>query len=346
MDDFLKEVKTTKKVQSNIDRFESLSLKERVNEKGSDSLAVSKKPIIEIDSEGDATPLLTAVSSKLIEPLEKGTDSKSNDRAQASHVSRHDRKDSTAFIRREYLKDSAPASLVDDAREVLKSQPGIEDVRAVLAYIHCGVEGQHGFNIKVTGPKSSMLVHVLVTTTLPDLWPYFANSQDDKSLGRMKQTLTESLFSVTGIEAIIQQIRTLTKPDAKFSKELLTIYIEFLANLLQGPDTILRLLRDMSGLYEKEVQRKLFWQGVVSLFAGSKILSATLSISNLVAESGNTLLAPEWLVRGAEFSDWLARNVVKASIEIGPQELHAWASLGKLFGRGLSLGYRGKAQAS
>lgn len=343
MDNFLHEVKITKKVQSNINRFESLSLNEHKDRSKSEKTAQPKKAIIEIDSEKEAIPLLTAVSSKLVEPVEKTTDSRSNIPPQTSPLSHHNRKDSTVFIRQDYLKDSAAASLVDDAREILKSQPGIEEIGAVLAYIHCGIEGQHDFNIKVTGPKSSMLVHVLVATTVPDLWPSLATSQDDKMVKRMTQTLIELLFSVTGIEAILQQIRTLTKPDTNYNSELLTIYTEVLSNLLQGQDTALRLLRDMSGLYEKEVQRKLFWQGVVSLLAGSKILSATTSIPNVVVESGNTVLVPEWLVRGTDYSNWLARNIVKASIELGPQESHAWASLGQLFRRGLSLGYKGMA---
>ena len=331
--DFLKEVKTTKKVQNNIEKFESLSLKDTRSRSRSNS--IPQKPIIEVDKENEPPPLLTAVSTKSIKKEEPDPKPASKSTAQ------HQRKDSAIFLQKDYLKkDAAPPSLADDAREILKYQPGIEDIEAVLAYVQYGIEGQHEFNIMVTGPKSSQLTRVLVTNTLPDLWPNLTISKLGVTARRMKQTLLAAFFSITGIEAILEQVRTLTRPGAKSNKDLLGIYVDFLGHLLHGSKIVTRLLQDMPQLYEKEVQRRLFWQAVVSLLAGSKILSTMAAVPNVVAETESTINMPVWLTSGEEYTKWLAGNIVTAATELGPNDHQPWSNLSQLFKRGLSLGYR------
>lgn len=343
MDAFIQEVKTTKKVQNNIHKFESLSLNENKNRSRSNSNSKPRKPVVEIDTNNEPLPLLTAVSTK---STKKNDDSAvktlehSQDRLKTT-ARQHERKDSAVFIQKDYLKQSAPPSLADDAREILKLQPGIEDIEAVLAYIQYGIEGQHEFNIKVTGPKSSLLVRALVTTTLPDLWPNLAFSKIGGSTKQMRKTLLEALFSVTGLEALLEQIRMLTRPEARPSQDNLNVYVDFLGHLLHKSDTVSRLLNDSTRLYEKDVHRRLFWQSIVSLLAGSKVLSTTAAIPNIIAETGSDLKVPEWLLQGRGYSAWLASNIIKTAIELSPQDASSWSVLVQLFKRGLSLGYKG-----
>jgi len=342
MAQFLTEVKKTKKVQSNIEKFESLTLNEDKQRSRSNSRA-RIKPVIEIEPETEPVPLLTAVSSKLIDrPIEQIADTRYTVAPTKPLVSSHKRHDSAVFIQKDYLKDNAPTSLSDDAREILKCQPGLEDIEAVLAYIQYGIDGQHDFNIMLTGPKSSQLMRVLVTTTIPDLWPNLSLSKIGTSAKRMRSTLLQAFFSVTGIEALLEQIRFHTRPSANNNHEALVVYVDFLGNLLEDSGTVLKLLSQATGLYQKEIQRRLFWQSVVSLLAGSKILASTASIPNTVAETGSSLNVPTWLLNGAEYSNWLARNIVKVAISLGPNDKHSWSNLSQLLKRALSLGYKGK----
>lgn len=341
MVDILKQVKTTKKVQSNIEKFESLTLNENKQRSRSNSRTRSK-PVIEVEPETEPVPLLTAVSSKLIEkPVEQIADTRYTPAPANSSLTAHKRHDSAVFIQKDYLKNNAP-SLSDDAREILKCQPSLADIEAVLAYIHYGMERQHDFNIKVTGPKSSQLVRVLVTTTIPDVWPNLSLSKIGGSAKRMRETLLQALFSVTGLEALLEQIRYHTRPSANNNREILGIYIGFLSNLLEGSETVLRFLSDTTRLYEREVQRRLFWQSIVSLLAGSKVLSSAASVPDAVATTGSVVTVPDWIMQGKEYSKWLARNIVKASAELAPTEHQAWSNLSQLLKRGLSLGYKGK----
>ena len=342
MGDLLQKVKKTKKVQSNIEKFESLTLNENKHRSRSNSRARTK-PIIEIDPESDPIPLLTAISSKLIDkPIEQNADTQNALTLSKPAASIHRRHISAAFIQKDYLKNNAPPSLADDAREILKCQPDIEDIEAVLAYVQYGIDGKHDFNVKVTGPKSSQLVRVLVTTTIPDLWPNLSLPKIGESAKYMRETLLHAFSSVTGLEALLEQVRSYTRASGSRSGEVLGIYVDFLSSLLGGSDVVLKFLSDTTKLYEKEVQRRLFWQSIVSLLAGSKILSSAASIPNAVAETGLTLTVPDWLIRGEEYSKWLARNIVKAAIELGPNETQPWTNLSILLKRGLSLGYRGK----
>lgn len=327
MENFLNPVKTTKKVQNNIEMFESLSLTK--SRSASESTA-KRPPIIEVGPDVEPAPLLTAVSSKPI----TGNDGQLGTSSAPSLRTPHKRHDSTAFVRKSYLQQQ-DNSLIDDAREILKSQPGLEDVEAVLSYIQYGIEGQHDFNIKITSPRASMLVQALVSTTLPDLWPTLGLNEISKSDLGMRNTLLAALFSVTGIGAILEQIRNrATQPSS--SSAIRKVYLDFLATMLSPSDTIFRLIQDGEKLYGKEVQHRLFWQSIVTLIAGGKILSTAASVLTDEPETAS------WLSHGARYSHWLGRNIVKASIEVVVSDASAWTDLSQLLRRGLNLGYKGK----
>lgn len=333
MADLIKVVKTTKKVQNNIEMFESLTLNEGRSRSKS---TTTRPPIIEVDAESEPAPLMTAVSTR--STISEIAESRNGNANLAPEKASHKRHDSTAFVQKSYLH-RRDDSLTDDAREILKSQPGFEDVEAVLSYIQYGIDGQHDFNIKITSPKASLLVHALVSTTLPDLWPTLGLTKISKSDLRMKNTLLSALFSVTGIEIILEHIRQYSARSSS-SGATAKVYFDFLANMLNPSDTVLRLLRDGKQLYEKEVQQRLFCQSIVTLLAGSKVLSTTATVSIDQADPMS------WLSNGSLYSRWLARNIVKASTEVTIADTMAWTRLSQLLARGLSLGYKGNMPTS
>lgn len=336
MDLLIKEVKTTKKVQNNIEKFESLTLNESKSRSQSASSTKSPNLIVEVEAPSQPVPLLTEISTRPTRQTHKTVLPEESSNLAKQIRPQHERKQSSIYIKQEYLnKGSTKSELADDAREILKCQPGIEDIEAVLTYIQYGIDGQHDFNIKVTGPKSSALLRVLVTTTTPDVWPSFKTSEDES----LKKTLLNAMFCVTGLELLLEQIRTLSRTSLIEKHGVLDTYLEVLAALLQGTDTVLRFLRDTTHLYQKDVQRRLFWQGVVALIGGSKILVTTAALpQSSYGDRGST----GWLTVGAEYSDWLAKNIVIASIGLESQNMSDWTDLCQIFRRGLSLGYRGK----
>src|SRR5271163_2949401 len=78
-----------------------------------------------------------------------------------SKHTRHKKQDSTAFLQQIYLQSNTSTNtLPDDARQILKGQPDEEDFLAVLRYLQFGIDGRHDFNIRVSGPKASLIVQV------------------------------------------------------------------------------------------------------------------------------------------------------------------------------------------
>lgn len=352
MDDFLTVVKTTKKVQSNINKFESLSLKESTSSANSSSKP--RKTIAVLDENGEEQH----------SPTEDLTLSTKDDRSVVSDAafvevnqttsepilqesksdSKHAKHDSAVFVQKAYLSQPAPASLPDDALQVLKSQPGIEDVKAVLQYLQYGIDGRHDFDIRVTGPKSSMLFRVLVTTTVPDIWDSLIDkislSHDEK---QMRDTLEHCFFSLAGIEALLTQARELTRLTfTDRSHAVLHNILDLLQNIVSDPKTLLRFLEQGTVIYQKEIQRKLFWQTLVSLISGSKILSTVSQIAATV--QGFELHEEErWLASAEIYSRWLAKNVVHAAMKLALTDDQSWACLALLLKRGLTLGHKGKS---
>lgn len=325
MADQLRTVRTVRNVQNSIEKFESLSLK---SQPSATVAKANQRAIIELDEDDEPKSLLTVVSSKSTTEGTKGSDNHMVVVAEPSHK----RQDSSVFIQKSYPKEKAN-SLVDDAREILKSQPGAEDVEAVLLFIQYGIDGRHDFDIRITSSEASLLVHALVTSTLPNLWPGLAATKLSKSDLVIKQILMASLFSLTGISAILEQIRKHSRR-ALSQDSIIKTYVDFLATLLHGSNSILQLLRDSDRLYEKDVQSRLSWQGIVALIAGSKILS---TVASLPADES---WSASWLFQGREYTRWLARNIVKASIDIDALNDQAWYRLGQLFRKALMLGYK------
>ena len=152
----------------------------------------------------------------------------------------------------------------------------------------------------------------------------------------IKQLLSTVLRSIAGIGAFLLQIRTLSAEKA--SGVLTRTMTEVLATMIKGQDTLKQLLQETQSLYTNEAQRRNAWNEIVSLLAGSKILS-------VVAQAYSTIEADDiailWLSQGAEYTRWLARNIISMATSLDATDDVSWTMLSQVMKRGLSLGYRG-----
>ncbi|KAK7890246.1 telomere binding protein [Exophiala xenobiotica] len=333
MEGLIKPVKTTRKVQNNISKFENLSLKD--TSLSMPASAKSKVTILDLTPEdGDQTSdqfsLRPSVDS-----------SHTSVSLQLSHKE-HKRHDSTAFLQKSYLEQSSPASLPDDAREILKSQPDNEDLIAVLQYLQYGTEGKHDFNVRLPSPKASQIINILVTITIPDQWPHLKVHNLSKQEMQVKKLLLGCMKSVSGIGALLMQIRQLSVTNSDKTDQLLKDAISVLSLLLTGNSTLKDFLADTNKLFTSDIQRRVYWQEVTSLFAGSKVLS-TMARALTSTQQSDEKTVPLWLGDGSEYSRWLARNLSTAAIissSAGGPESSQINMLSQVLKRGLSLGYR------
>ena len=340
MEDLFKPVKTTRKVQTNIDKFETLSLNESTPVPRPASTK-SKVSIIDLSSEGSDGASETF-------SLRPSHDSSRNSHSSESQQNNHKRHDSTAFLQKAYLDKAAPASLSDDAREILRSQPEVEDLDAVLQYLQYGIEGKHDFNIRVPGPKASQIINVLVTVTIPDLWQPLQQKRLSAQHTKLKSNLIASLTSVAGIGALLMQTRRLSTATVDQQNSLLVDTTSVLASILVGRRVLANFLSDATKLPLTDAQRLVFWQEVTSLFAGSKIFSTMSQVYATHADLDGLKHSTRWLGDGPEYSKWLGKNISAVAIgattpSIG--DTPQMKMLSQVLKRGLNLGYRGKFEA-
>ncbi|KAJ9502393.1 telomere binding protein [Exophiala xenobiotica] len=334
MEGLIKPVKTTRKVQNNISKFENLSLKDT-----SLSMPASAKSKVTIL---DLTPEDSDQTSDQFSLRPSVDSSHTSVSLQLSHKE-HKRHDSTAFLQKSYLEQSSPASLPDDAREILKSQPDNEDLIAVLQYLQYGTQGKHDFNVRLPSPKTSQIINILVTITIPDQWLHLKVHHLSKQEMQVKKLLLGCLKSVSGIGALLMQIRQLSIKNSDKTDQLLKDAISVVSLLLTGNGTLKDFLADNNKLFTSDIQRRVYWQEVTSLFAGSKVLSTIARALASTQQSDDKEAIPLWLGDGSEYSRWLARNLSTAAIissSAGGPESSQINMLSQVLKRGLSLGYR------
>lgn len=334
MDEDFKPVKTIRKVGNNTDKFESLSLKDISASQPAKTASRIKILDIDLDDVDTASESLS---------LRPAADSSHNAiSAPSSHTQDHH--NSRAFLSKSYLQKTAPNSLPDDALEILKAQPDNQVLAAVLRYLQCGIQGQHGFNVRLPSPKASQIINALVTITIPDHWLRLRPANPSKDDQQLKQSLLACLKSVAGIGALLMQIRQLSATKSDSANPILEDAMSILSLILARERVLDDFLSDANSLYKSETQRRVFWQEVTSLLAGSKVFATMAEVLATLRGPDIDKRTTSWLGDGPQYSKWLAVNISAAAISCSTTS-HAddqqWKFLGQVLKRGLSLGYRG-----
>jgi telomere length regulation protein len=313
MGDLLTPLKTTRKVKSNVEELETLALS---------NSARSPIEVIEVSS---------------------------TSRHGASKQSRHKKQDSAVFLHKSYLhNDGLYETLPDDAREILKNQPDIEEFRAVLQYLQFGIDGKHDFNIRAAGPKQSQILNVLVTVTIPERWASLSTKPISKQDQDAKNMLLSCLACVAGLGALYAHIRrliALAVPTKAAQSLMLKDAVDVLVQVLHPPSFIASVLHDTLTLHSKAAQRQAIWQEVSSFVAGGKILSTVAQALPLAELAEKDKLSVEWLGDGSQYCKWLASNICHAATTLAANEDEAWPMLAQLVKRGINLGHSGKSTA-
>lgn len=335
MDDIFNPIKTTRRVQHNIEKFETLSLRGTPTSRP----ASTKSKISIADLSFESSDVVSEPFS-----FQPSIDSAATTLSAQSTHKTHKRHDSTAFLEKSYLNQSSAKTLPDDAQAILKSQPDREDLVAVLQYLQYGVDGKHDFNIRLPGPKAAQIINVLVTVTIPDQWLYLRGHNLAKPDAQLKKLMITPLVSVAGIGALLMQIRRLSSTTPTDEYPILEDAISILAAILERQSVLRPFMSDSNTFFTTDTPRRVFWQEVTSLLAGSKIFTTMAQVFATVPTLSDQIPECTWLGDGSEYSKWLSRNISATAIDLnsGVSTVNESLSmLGQVFKRGLSLGYRG-----
>jgi telomere length regulation protein len=266
---------------------------------------------------------------------------------------------SKSLIRDSETGQQIPSHLDADSAEsileILRSKPGRAQVIQVLHLLDPARAPEKGFNITVPNSSAAQILHVLISTTIPDHWNSLGGDHDAEPSAQSemdtkpKAALLRCLSSVAGIGALIVHLRSLlaaqdssTKQVKDDSGNLLIIrdLLCVLSSLLKPQGLLLHVYKATLRLIDSSTHRELIWKELTALLAAGKVLStaaeALAAIKDL-SVSRSVL----WIGEGSNYASWLGKRVCQMASKLQPSETEAWKSLAFFTGRALKLGYPG-----
>lgn len=265
-------------------------------------------------------------------------------------VSRNDHVENHASVPKS-RSDIDPTS-ADHILGVLKSKPDRDDLfymLTILDPLNKEITTRQ-FDIRLPSPTTAQILHVLVSTTIPDHWDSLkVKSKDFRSRdAKVKAALLRCLSSVGGVSSLVAQLRTLitasrsSSQHAEGSSSPLQIMdiLAVLAALLKPTDFLFRLHTDISTVYDNETKKQVAWKEFISLVAASRVLSISAEALSVLNESSD-LTSFSWVGEGPPYASWLGQSICHMASKIDPNSHGHWKAVGSLTSRALSLGYIG-----
>ena len=237
----------------------------------------------------------------------------------------------------------------DDVLRALRSQPNQELLSCALQWLD--PSRNKTFNIKIPGPKSAEILHVLVNEIIPSYWSILQNNDlKVASTKKEKVRLVRCLRNVAGIGAIFNRLRALISSatetsDSKNSNTnvlpMIHDLIVVLDGILNGDHVVKDFWLEANSQIPEIPKRRLMWRELVSFLASGKMNALVAEAEHLLRERASNDKGGSWLGDGNKYSAWLGRNIAQLQYTIPEQDPQGRKDLAQLLGRALSLGYTG-----
>ena len=240
----------------------------------------------------------------------------------------------------------------EEALDALRSKPDLGTLSKALDYLD--PDKQQSFNIKLPGPKAALLVNVLVNAIIPDYWSTLdgnIGSQTERVTAQSQQqkTLLKCLHSVTGLGAILAQLRSLIgvasdgvdKAATLALPQRLRHLLEALAAILGQDAFILDLWHDIDTPALKPMQKMLLWKELTSFLTGGKVPSTAAEASDVLRAKKDTVEDDIWITSSNRYCVWLGENIVLMASTTALDDEGRWTGIAQLLGKSYSLGYTG-----
>lgn len=249
---------------------------------------------------------------------------------------------STPTIQPRLGEDLSPNQIID----VLKSQPSQEQLSVLLTSLDPYNKSRKlDLDIRIPAPVSAQILHVLVSTTIPDHWAPLVKDGKTAKSAKTKAALLRCLSSVAGISSLATHLRALiasvkaTPQLAEGSNGHPAIHdvLSVIAALLEPKDFIYRLCGDNSTLHESSTRKMMAWNEAMSLVASGKIVSTAAEALEVAKEIQSSSIT--WLADGRRYASWLGINISYALSRFDADDETTWSAIASLTERALSLGY-------
>ena len=244
--------------------------------------------------------------------------------------------------------DVAPAPQnVEDILKALRSSPDLDLLAQILGWLST----PEIVDIKLPGPKSTLIIAVLVNEIIPNYWDVLQEN-NGLSYFRVQKLLLRSLTSVAGIGAFVSRLRHLINVQRNSTAQSgvqktsedqsIRTVLEVLEAILQGISTMSKLWEDIQSSKSTQTQRILLWKELISIVAAGRLLSISAQASMVLNENSPSIDEGSWVGNGRMFSAWLGKNInymiSQAKTALSMQKTRDAALL---ISRSLTLGYNG-----
>ncbi|CAK7205911.1 telomere binding protein [Sporothrix eucalyptigena] len=260
---------------------------------------------------------------------------------------------STPAARQKFSADSA-----DEALEILRNEPDYDTLVSVLRYLLA--DNKASVDVRQPTPLSAQLVQVLVTAIVPNYWTLLRDECGKAKKGNRHsqkdlELLVACLRSVTGLSALVVRLRALLaetriqKAAASDGKSAtndqpgnpawqLRILLDVLAEVLVGDEAVSQIWAVSAAGTDDNAKRRPLVQEFLNVVGSGKIISFAAEAETVArSEFSEEKLPTVWVANGKEYSQWLARGIIRwASQDGSPEDQKAHSTL---LGKALRLGY-------
>lgn len=333
MDDLLTPVKTVRNVRSNIEKFETLSLRDT---QGKNDVSSTRKVISEVANGTEKSLNESKAIQEKASSLDNNVHAVGNSTRSADGQNRNSEENSLQ-------PHHEPISSPEQALTLLKDRLSQDRFEAVIRYLENGIKRRHPFDIHIPSATAAQILHVLVTTVIPDRWAILSSTAASSVDKAVRKSLLSCVSSVAGIGALttcVQHLSTSSqiKQPGSPQRAIFGETVSFFGSVIHHKVFLRDLLHQNQSSGNKPGQQQALWSEATSLFAGSKILNVFQEAST-VSELKSEI--PSWLLDPRDYSEWLGTNIAIAAINLAPTHEEAWKMLSSFLKRTLSLGHKG-----
>ncbi|KAI6791973.1 hypothetical protein KC327_g17609 [Hortaea werneckii] len=190
----------------------------------------------------------------------------------------------------------------EDALHILRSQPDTETLITTLSQLQSGHGFAKPFALSYPGPLQGQIVNTLVTVITPTFWA----SLD----GKDRRLLVKCLCNITGLNAVIARIRSLSNDSAADKSHELQDLLTLTDLLLHGDDFLLELWSGLMTSGSEGVKLNLAWKELANLLSSARIVGIAAQAEDVVWQSkGKVRTKSLWLANSAEYCNWIGRNI-------------------------------------
>jgi telomere length regulation protein len=244
-------------------------------------------------------------------------------------------------------------STVDDAVDALKNQPDYDSLIAVLQFLTNTKPSSDNFSLSRPNPKSALIIHLLVSEIAPNYWTLLLEgsfdgvAQSAAVLPRDAELFVACIQSLTGLNAVLTQIRTLIQESRMGGKEEkrsdlslnANVLLSVLSAVLGGHGAISAIWSaSTKGIPDAALQR-VQSQKLASILTNGQIVSTSAEALEIIGRDRERD-ENKWIADGLQYSRWIGNSIV-SWIRSSPEE-SAMTFASELFQKSLSLHHSGK----